>query len=188
MAMELDLRTRIEVETLHEVLDEVDFYALLQVPRTAGQTEIEGAFASESRRFHPDAYFGVRDPHFLRKITAIYRKTSEAYSVLKDPELKARYDGKLGIGDAAPSKEELEQEAEDGKSAEQEICQTRQGRRYYDLAMTAQRNGDFNGMAMNLHFALSFERGNAVIEEQLAEAKAVLEEKKAKQAFKVRLR
>lgn len=188
MAQELDLRTRIEVETLHEILDEVDFYALLQVPRTAGQAEIEGAFARESRRFHPDAYFGVRDPHFLRKITAIYRKASEAYSVLKDPELKSRYDGKLGIGDPGTSKEALEQEAEESSADQGEVCQTRQGRRYYELAMTAKRNGDYNGMAMNLHFALSFERGNAVIEEQLAEAKAVLEEKKAKQAFKVRLR
>ncbi len=188
MAQELDLRTRIEVETLHEVLDEVDFYSLLQVPKTAGQPEIEKAFAHESRRFHPDAYFGVRDPHFLRKITAIYRKASEAYSVLKDPELKARYDSQIGIAGPESSKAELEKDLEDSKAAEQEVCQTRQGRRYYDLAMTSKRNGDYNGMAMNLHFALSFERGNAVIEEQLAEAKAVLEEKKAKQAFKVRLR
>ncbi len=188
MAQELDLRTRIEVETLHEILDEVDFYALLQVPRTAGQAEIEGAFARESRRFHPDAYFGVRDPHFLRKITAIYRKTSEAYSVLKDPELKSRYDGKLGIGVVDAGKEDLEEEAEESAAQQGEVCQTRQGRRYYELAMTARKNGDYNGMAMNLHFALSFERGNAVIEEQLAEAKAVLEERKAKQAFKVRLR
>ncbi len=188
MAQDLDLRTRFEIETLHEVLDEVDFYALLQVPKTAGRPEIEQAFAKESRRFHPDAYFGVRDPHFLRKITAIYRKSSEAYSVLKDPELKARYDSQMGIAGPDANKKELEEELEEAKAAEDEVCKTRQGRRYYDLAMTSKRNNDFNSMAMNLHFALSFERGNAIIEEQLAEAKAVLEEKKAKQAFKVRLR
>jgi hypothetical protein len=94
----------------------------------------------------------------------------------------------MGIAGPDANKKELEEELEEAKAAEEEVCKTRQGRRYYDLAMTSKRNNDFNSMAMNLHFALSFERGNAIIEEQLAEAKAVLEEKKAKQAFKVRLR
>ncbi len=190
MAQELDLRTRIEVETLHDVLEEVTYYNLLQVAPEAELGAIESAFADESRRFHPDRFFGVRDPVFLRKLTAIYRKTSEAYSVLRDAELRSRYDEKMGLV-AAPaevSKQTLETEAASAGKARQMVCTTRQGRRYYDLARTAQRKGDANGMVMNLQFALSFEPGNDTLQQLLADAKAALEEKKAKQAFKVRLR
>jgi curved DNA-binding protein CbpA len=190
MAQELDLRTRIEVETLHDVLEEVSYYALLQVPPEAELPAIEGAFAAESRRFHPDRFFGVRDPVFLRKLTAIYRKTSEAYSVLRDQELRTRYDEKLGIvaGEAGLNKQALESEAATAGKARQMVCTTRQGRRYYDLAKTAQRKGDVNGMVMNLQFALSFEPGNDTLQQLLLDGKGALEEKKAKQAFKVRLR
>ena len=193
MSPELDPRTRIEVETLHDVLDEVDFYSLLQVSQDADLQRIEQAFASESKRFHPDRFFGVRDPVFQRKLTAIYRKTSEAYSVLKDPDLKNRYDRKLGLVKDTPSsaelsKESLEAEAAQAGKARKMVCQSRQGRRYYDLAKAAQRKADANGMVMNLQFALSFEPKNEALKQLLTEAKQALEEKKAATAFKVRLR
>ena len=192
MSPELDPRTRIEVETLHDVLDEVDFYSLLQVSQDADLQRIEQAFASESKRFHPDRFFGVRDPVFQRKLTAIYRKTSEAYSVLKDPDLKGRYDRKLGFvaesATAEVSKDSLEAEAAQATKNRQMVCESRQGRRYYDLARAAQRKGDPNGMVMNLQFALSFEPKNETLKQLLTEAKQALDEKKAKTAFKVRLR
>ncbi len=193
MSPELDPRTRIEIETLHDVLDEVDYYSLLQVNQEADLPRIEHAFASESKRFHPDRFFGVRDPVFLRKLTAIYRKTSEAYSVLKDPDLKNRYDRKLGLvkdstSSVEVSKESLETEAAQAGKTRKMVCQSRQGRRYYDLARTAQRKGDANGMVMNLQFALSFEPKNEALKQLLGEAKQALEEKKAATAFKVRLR
>jgi len=190
MAQELDARTRIEIETLHDVLDEVDFYALLQLRKDADPAEVESAFAKESRHFHPDRFFGVRDPVFLRKLTAIYRKTSEAYSVLRNPELRQRYDRKLGHG-AAPAAEgttSLSSDGDPGAGRRTEVCKTQKGQRYYDLARTAQRKGDANSMAMNLHFALSFEPDNEMLKQMLQEAKQSVEEQKAKQAFKVRIR
>lgn len=191
MAQQLDQRTRFEVEALHEVLEEVDFYALLQVPRGANVDQIAEGFARESRKFHPDRFFGVRDPHFVRKLTAIYRKISEANSVLRDDELRGRYDQRLGIVDATDgynaSLQTLEIEVAEEKKARRLVCKTRQGRRYYELAMTAQRNEDLSGMVMNLQFAQSFERGNAALEELLEQAKARLAEEKAKQPYKVKV-
>ena len=189
MAQELDQRTRIEVETLHDVLEEVDFYSLLQVHHDADLNEIEAAFARESRQFHPDRFFGVRDPVFLRKLTAIYRKANEAYSVLRNPDLKSRYDRKIGAqADAAVSHQSLDQESTQAGRARKMVCTTRQGRRYYELAKAAQRKGDANGMAMNIQFAMSFEPDNEMLQQLLQEARQALEEKKAKHAFKVRLR
>jgi len=192
MSPELDPRTRIEIETLHDVLDEVDFYSLLQVNQEADLPRIEEAFAAESKRFHPDRFFGVRDPVFLRKLTVIYRKTSEAYSVLKDPDLKNRYDRKIGLTTDSSStdinKVSLETEAAQASNTRRMVCESRQGRRYYDLARASQRKGDANGMVMNLQFALSFEPKNETLKQLLSEGKQALEEKKALTAFKVRLR
>jgi len=191
MAQELDARTRIEIETLHDVLEEVSFYSLLQLRRDADVSEIERAFARESRRFHPDRFFGVRDPVFLRKLTAIYRKTSEAYSVLCNPDLRQRYDKKIGYEDESDSEQAASAASSETAAAgsrRAEVCTTRKGQRYYDLAKTAQKNGDANSMAMNLHFALSFEPDNETLKQLLNEAKQAVEEKKAKQAFKVRLK
>ncbi len=191
MPDELDLRTRVEIETLHEFLDEISFYALLQLPETASRDDIEFAFAQESRKFHPDRFFGVRNPQFLRNLTAIYRKISEAHSVLKDPDLKSRYDQKLGITGAAGgediSKAGLVQESEMEEKAQRIVCSSRQGRRYYDLAMTARRANDLTGVVMNLQFALSFEAANETLQEMLAQAKTDLDKLKAKENLKVRM-
>ena len=191
MAQELDARTRIEIETLHDVLDEVDFYALLQVRKDVDLAAIERAFAKESRHYHPDRFFGVRDPVFLRKLTAVYRKTSEAYSVLRAPDLRQRYDRQLGLEPDSSTLASAKSQSQDGDTAQAkrgEVCATRKGRRYYELALTAQHKGDANSMAMNLHFALSFEPDNEMLKQLLVEAKQAVEEKKAKHAFKVRLK
>lgn len=191
MPDELDLKTRVEIETLHEFLDEISFYALLQLPESASRDDIEFAFAQESRKFHPDRFFGVRNPQFLRNLTAIYRKISEAHSVLKDGDLKARYDKKIGIasstGSEDISKAGLVQESEMEDKAQRIVCATRQGRRYYDLAMTARRANDLTGVVMNIQFALSFEGGNTTLKEMLAQAKKDLEALKAKENLKVRM-
>ncbi len=185
MAQDLDLRTRVEVDTLHEFLEEVDFYALLQVAPSASMDDIARAFAAESKRFHPDRYFGVRDALFLRKLTAIYRKLSEAYSVLKDPDLRSRYDERAGHGGV--SKAALQEEASQERKTRRLVCSTRRGRRYYELASTARRAGDLNGLVMNLQFALSFESDNEVLRQELAEAREELDATKSRESYKVRL-
>lgn len=191
MAQRLELRTKYEVEALHEVIEEVDFYALLQIPRNANAQQVAEAFAIESRKYHPDRFFGIRDAHFVRKLTAIYRKISEANSVLRDTALRSRYDQRLGIVDVTDgyntSLQTLEFEVKEEQKARRLVCTTRQGRRYYELAMTAQRNADLSGMVMNLQFALSFERDNEALNKLLATSKDQLSEEKAKQPYKVKV-
>ncbi|MEU0782588.1 J domain-containing protein [Streptomyces sp. NPDC006173] len=62
-----------------------DFYEVLGVSRTAGQDEIQQAYRKLARRYHPDVN---KDPGAEER----FKDLNEAYSVLSDPQSRARYD------------------------------------------------------------------------------------------------
>ncbi|WP_034087146.1 DnaJ C-terminal domain-containing protein [Streptacidiphilus albus] len=62
-----------------------DYYEVLGVPRTADASEIQQAFRTLARKFHPDVN---RDPGAEDS----FKELNEAYSVLSDPDTRKRYD------------------------------------------------------------------------------------------------
>ncbi len=62
-----------------------DFYRILGVPKSAGQDEIQQAYRRLARKHHPDVN---KAPEAEER----FKDISEAYSVLSDPEQRARYD------------------------------------------------------------------------------------------------
>lgn len=62
-----------------------DYYEALGVPRTADGAEIQRAFRTQARRYHPDVN---ADPAAEER----FKELNEAYSVLSDPSTRARYD------------------------------------------------------------------------------------------------
>lgn len=60
-----------------------DYYAILEVSRTASPEEIKSSFRRLAMKFHPD-----KNPGFEDK----FRSVLEAYDVLVDPEKKRKYD------------------------------------------------------------------------------------------------
>ncbi len=63
----------------------IDYYAVLETPRTASQEEITKAFRKLARKYHPDIN---KEPAATQK----FKEINEAHEVLSDPEKRAKYD------------------------------------------------------------------------------------------------
>jgi len=73
-----------------------DPYAILGVPRDASGDQIKSAFRKLARQYHPDV--NPDNPQAEEK----FKELSSAYSILSDPEKKARFD-QFGDADEAPN-------------------------------------------------------------------------------------
>ncbi len=184
--MDVELRRRVEVETVHSLLDDLDYYRLLRLKPGAPTVEVERAFQEQSQSFHPDRFFGVRDPKLSRMVTNVFKKVSEAYQVLKDPELKRMYDKKLGVTPGSEStgsvhavdKAALEKERD--RSEVDDIVTDKRARKYYELAVIARNNEDWNGVVMNIQFAMNYDKDNERLKKELLQARGYMDEKKKK--------
>jgi len=63
-----------------------DYYAILEVPRTATDQEIKKSFRKLARKFHPDV---AKDKKAAEEK---FKEINEAYEVLSDPEKRRKYD------------------------------------------------------------------------------------------------
>jgi DnaJ family protein C protein 3 len=79
-----------EAQTLLKRSKQKDYYKVLGVDRDADQREIKKAMRREAFKYHPDkaASQGIPKEEAEKKMAAV----NEAYEVLSDPELRARFD------------------------------------------------------------------------------------------------
>jgi curved DNA-binding protein CbpA len=82
-------------------LDSISYYDLFRVEPTVTHDELRAAFHSFVEHFHPDAH-RWRHPAEQDAIGKIYRRGTEAWRVLSDPNLRARYDAALANGILRP--------------------------------------------------------------------------------------
>jgi len=66
---------------------EKNYYKILDLPRTASKKEIKSAYRKLALKWHPD-----KNPDNLEEAEKMFADIGEAYEVLSDEEMKAKYD------------------------------------------------------------------------------------------------
>ena len=79
-----------------------DYYEVLGLAKGASADEIKSAYKKMALKWHPDRWVNGSDEE-KKKAEENFKEASEAYSVLSDPDKKAKYDkfGHAGLGGGA---------------------------------------------------------------------------------------
>lgn len=82
-------------------LDSISYYEIFRVEPKATPDDLRGAFHTFAESFHPDVH-QWRHPSEQAAIGYIFKRGTEAYRVLSDPQLRVRYDEALANGILRP--------------------------------------------------------------------------------------
>jgi CheY-like chemotaxis protein len=161
-----------KVAQIHEKLDSVDYYKLLQVSRNGTANAIKEAYFSCSMEFHPDRFMRLENLELKAQIYDIFKRMSEAFKVLINPESRARYDDNLS---GSPNAENLRlSEPTSGRSTGTPKDPTADaasaaGKKYLHYAILAQSEGKYRSARMYLSMALQYEPDNEALQLRLEE-------------------
>lgn len=189
--MDARARLKVEIDTLHELLPELDYYRVLLLDRDCDQDEIGEGFRKESRRLHPDRMSVLRDEAVQERANDIYRLVNEAYRILKEPDQRAQYDDLIEQGILRMTDDAMAEAAEAARKNDPEHAATHpKAEKYWQMALRDFEQKAFGACVMNINFALNFEPDNEVFKEWLAKAKEEQKEadsKKEKNPYKLRI-
>ena len=87
-----------EVLAFRDKLPDMNYYQILDVPKTATEDEIKKAYFQLARRFHPDRFDRSLPANQRVQIEDIFDKITKAYRTLTSREGRREYDGKLAAG------------------------------------------------------------------------------------------
>lgn len=170
--MDQHLPQTVEIKTLFELLDELDYYKILQVDPLSPIEMIERAYRTEARKLHPDRFARHPDKDVKKAANKIYKMILESWKTLSDPDARDAYDNELEEGRRRLS-EEAKKAAEDAAARAANpihAAQTEKGLKFWRMALRNWRDNEYSGCKMNIQFALNFEPDNEVFKEWLEKA------------------
>lgn len=83
------------VDDLYTQCELASYYDFLGINEKAGAEEIQRAYSSISKRFHPDRHFAFPALDIKSKLIKIFTYATEAHNVLSCTENRERYDNRL---------------------------------------------------------------------------------------------
>lgn len=82
-------------------IDELDYYALLEIPRSATRVEVERAYRL-SQQTYAEGSLALYSVFESSDAAAIRERLEEAYRILSDPECRSEYDENRSAADSPP--------------------------------------------------------------------------------------
>ena len=152
----------LEAEAVVDLLDALDYFQVLKIERMASIQEIKAAFYRESRGYHPDRVFHLDDAALKANVNRIYKRVTEAWSVLREDEKRKKYLADI----AGPQREQKlryteASEAERRRSREEEVGATPNGRKFHAAGLAALEAGRYEEALRSSRAALMYEPQNA---------------------------
>lgn len=103
-----------EIFELDRSLDTLDHYALLGIAPGATSAQAKQAYYDQSRKFHPDRFYGKNLGSYRGRIERIFRRLTDAEKVLTDPDKRGDYlKANPHLSDLGPSADFVIKTAED---------------------------------------------------------------------------
>ncbi len=168
----MDPQFEIECQILAQAIDQMDYYQILKVEQSATGGEIKRAYYRESRAFHPDKYYHLDNEELKANIHRIYKRITEAYTVLRDPEARAKYTADINGPEREKKLRYTEaSEAELKKQKEEQTGKTPQARQCYREAVLAMQQKRWEVAERQLNTALMYEPDNELFKSKLAEVR-----------------
>ncbi|WP_244219410.1 J domain-containing protein, partial [Corallococcus interemptor] len=173
-------------------LDQMDYFEVLGLERTAAPGDIKKAFYKESRVYHPDRFFHLESKVLKDQVNELYKRVTEAYYVLRDDTKRKKYLTDIASPDRAQKlrftdASEAETKAAAKKEQEEQIGTHPKGRQFYAQAQKDLEAGNPSAAERNLKMALTYEPSNARYKEALADAqKQTADKSKGDSSFKIR--
>ena len=152
------------VRRAFEALDTSSYYQVLGVANDAPQELIRKAFHRRAVQLHPDRHRETPEP-VRSEAYALFKRMTEAYRALLDPDSRRAYDAALAQGRFRLGDEWTEARA---KTVDEQL-KSPGGQRHYRAAQEALAAGDLQGAELNLKLALSHEGDNPFLKELLDE-------------------
>ncbi|WP_235216992.1 J domain-containing protein [Archangium violaceum] len=191
--MELDPSQMTELSERCARLDQMDYFEILMVERSAAPADIKKAFYRESRTYHPDRFFHLDNKELKDQVHDLYKRVTEAYYVLRDDAKRRQYTANISGPERAQKlrfteSSEAETRAASKRQVEEQIGVHPKGRQFYQTGAADADAGRWASAERNLKMALTYEPANTRYKEKLAEVQKVLLEESRKQgdAFKIR--
>jgi DnaJ-class molecular chaperone len=158
----MDDTFEIEAAALAQVLDELDYFQILKIGQGASPMEIKSAYYRESRGYHPDRFYQLKNLGLKESIGRIYKRINEAYVCLRDDVKRAKYLADISGPERQKKLRFVEaSEQEMKKDKEQEIGTTPQGRKFFMAGLADMAGQRFAAAERNFKMALTYEPNNA---------------------------
>jgi DnaJ-class molecular chaperone len=157
----VDETFEIEAAALAQVLDELDYFQILKIGQGASPNEIKSAYYRESRAYHPDRFYQLKNAELKESIGRIYKRINEAYVCLRDDVRRAKYLGDISGPERQKKLRFVEaSEQELKKDKEQEVGTTPQGRKFFMAGLQDMAAQRFAAAERNFKMALTYEPNN----------------------------
>lgn len=178
----------IEINTLFEFIDELNYYEMLCLTSDCTLEDIEWNYQEMARRFHPDLLIDAAE-ETTEQSKYLILSFHEAKETLSSISTRLQYDAQLEQGQIRIENTQLAQVQDQSANDPANAALTENGKKYWTLALEAFDNKNYSGAVINVGFALQYESNNEAFLE--LKAKAEEEAKKAPKQnnnpYKIRL-